>query len=157
MDQPPAIHSTFVIERAYPRSPEQVFEAFRDPAKKKRWYGESKGHDILEYDLDFRVGGREVLAARIKPGTPIAGAVLRWSQTFDDIRENCRIVFNQTLDIGDKRISCALITVEFRAMEAGCVLVFTHQAVFFEGADGPKMRQDGWAGLLEKLGKELES
>jgi hypothetical protein len=27
----------------------------------------------------------------------------------------------------------------------------THQAAFFEGADGPAMREDGWRKLLDKL------
>jgi hypothetical protein len=39
--------------------------------------------------------------------------------------------------------------------EKGTDLILTHQAAFFEGADGPKMRQDGWRKLLEKLAKEL--
>ena len=150
-----AIHSTFVIEKSYPKSPEKVFAAFSDAAKKKRWYGESRGHDIGEYKLDFRVGGHELLAVTMKPGTPIAGAVLRWAQTYDDIKENSRIVFSQTLDINGKRISVALITAEFRASKTGCDLVFTHQAAFLEGADGPQMREAGWKALLGNLEKEL--
>ena len=31
------------------------------------------------------------------------------------------------------------------------LLVLTHQAVFFEGADGPKLRQAGWRALLDRL------
>jgi hypothetical protein len=32
--------------------------------------------------------------------------------------------------------------------------VFTHQAAFFEGADGPQMREAGWHQLLARLGGE---
>ncbi|HVY88133.1 MAG TPA: SRPBCC family protein [Hyphomonadaceae bacterium] len=155
MAQQPAIHSTFVIEKSYPKSPEKVFAAFSDPEKKRRWYGESRGHDIGDYALDFRVGGNEVLAVTMKAGTPIAGATLRWAQTYDDISENHRIVFSQTLDINGKRISVALVTVEFRATKTGCDLVFTHQAAFFEGADGPQMREAGWKALLGNLDREM--
>jgi hypothetical protein len=31
----------------------------------------------------------------------------------------------------------------------------THQGAYFEGADGPKMREEGWKTLLDKLPKEL--
>ena len=155
--QPSAIHDTFVLEREYPKPPEKVFAAFRDPGKKRRWYAESEAHDILSYALDFRVGGAEVLQSRMKPGTPIAGAVLTWSQVFSDIVENRRIVFAQTLDRDNKRISCALMTVEILATSSGCRLVFTHQAAFFEGADGPQMRKMGWQALLENLGRKLEA
>jgi hypothetical protein len=39
--------------------------------------------------------------------------------------------------------------------EKGTDLIFTHQAVFFEGADGPEMREGGWRRLLEKPDAEL--
>lgn len=156
MEIPAAVHNTFVIERSYARPPEKVFAAFRDPAKKRRWYAQSEAHDVVSYELDFRVGGAETLAGKMKPRTPIPGTVLTWSQVFQNIIENRRIVFTQTLDFGDKRISCAVITAEFIPDGAGCKLVFTHQAVFFEGADGPQMREYGWKVLLDRWGKEAE-
>jgi hypothetical protein len=41
------------------------------------------------------------------------------------------------------------------AAEKGTNLIFTEQGAYFEGSDGPKMRQDGWRLLLESLAKEL--
>jgi uncharacterized protein YndB with AHSA1/START domain len=32
------IHSTFVIQRSYPATPERVSVAFADPAKKRGWF-----------------------------------------------------------------------------------------------------------------------
>jgi uncharacterized protein YndB with AHSA1/START domain len=155
MDTAPALHNTFVIEKQYPKAPAKVFAAFGDPAKKKRWYAAGGSHDVVSYTIDFRVGGREVLVGRMKPGTPIAGAMLTWSQTFEEVAENRRIVFTQTLDVGERRISCALITVEFVGEGAGCKLVFTHQAAYFENADGPQMREFGWRALLDAMGQSL--
>jgi uncharacterized protein YndB with AHSA1/START domain len=156
MAQLSTVHDTFVLEREFPKPPEKVFAAFSDPAKKRRWYAESAMHDILSYELDFRVGGAELLQSRMKPGTPIAGALLTWSQTFSDVVENRRIVIAQVLSRDNTRISCSLMTVEFVASGAGCRLVFTHQAAFFEGADGPQMRKMGWQALFDTLGRELE-
>jgi hypothetical protein len=45
--------------------------------------------------------------------------------------------------------------VELLPADRGTDLIFTEQAAFFEGADGPQMRQEGWAKLLESLAREL--
>ena len=37
----------------------------------------------------------------------------------------------------------------------GTRLTLTEQGAFFEGADGPDVREKGWRALLEALGKEL--
>jgi uncharacterized protein YndB with AHSA1/START domain len=150
------LHNTFVIEKDYPKAPDKVFAAFRDPAKKKRWYAAGGAHDVVSYNLDFRVGGAEVLVGKMKPGTPIAGQVLTWAQTYLDIAENRRIVFCQTLDVSERRISAALITADFVTQGAECRLVFTHQAAFFEPSDGPQMREHGWRVLLDQLANSLE-
>ena len=46
--------------------------------------------------------------------------------------------------------------IEFSDFAGGTKLVFTHQAAFFEGADGPQMREMGWRYLLEALAPALE-
>ena len=43
MEKLSVTHSTFVIERSYPTTPERVFAAFADPAKKRRWLAEGEG------------------------------------------------------------------------------------------------------------------
>lgn len=149
-------HNTFVIERTYPKGPAQVFAAFSDPVKKTKWYASGAGSDPVGYECDFRIGGREVMTRRMKPGTPIAGAVLTWAQTFDDIVPDARIVFSQTLDRDGVRISVALVTIELFAEGAGCKLVLTHQAAFFDGADGPQMREMGWGVLLDGIAGALD-
>jgi hypothetical protein len=37
----------------------------------------------------------------------------------------------------------------------GTELILTHQGAFFEGADGPEMREEGWRKLLERLNGEF--
>ena len=59
------------------------------------------------------------------------------------------------MSMGDKRISSSQATVEFVPKGKGTNLIFTEQGAYFEGADGPKMREDGWRLLLESLGKQL--
>ncbi len=151
------VHNTFVIERSYPVSPERVFAAFADPAKKRRWYGESRGHDVEQFDLDFRVGGTEQVRYRFKEGTPFPGMEITNEGKYHDIVPNQRIVQASSMALEGRRFSVSLVTIELLPNEQGTDLICTHQGAFFEGADGPEMRQAGWRQLLEKLATELSS
>ena len=157
MEEQTAIHSTFVVERSYPKPPELVFAAFADPAKKRRWFGESKGHDIEAFEMDFRVGGSEHSRYRFKEGTPFPGVALSNQGSYLDIVPNRRIVTASTMVLGDNRISASLVTVELLRTDQGTDLICTHQGTFFEGADGPQMREAGWRHLFDQLARELAS
>jgi uncharacterized protein YndB with AHSA1/START domain len=147
-------HSTFVIERSYACTPEQVFAAFADPGKKRRWFAEGEGFEIQEFEMDFRAGGSERARFRVSGG-PVSGMVCTNDTNYLDIVPNRRVVLAYTMTLGDKRISASLATFEFVPTEKGTDLVFTEQGAFFEGADGPEMRETGWRALLEKLAAEL--
>src|SRR5450755_2430871 len=155
MPEQSAIHSTFVVERSYPKPPEQVFAAFADSAKKRRWFAEGEHHDIEEFEMDFRVGGAERLRYRFKESTPFKGVVLMNEGNHLDIVPNRRIVTVSTMTMANKRISASLVTIEFLPTDKGTDLICTHQGTFFEGADGPQMREAGWRSLFEQLAKEL--
>jgi len=155
MEDPSVIHSTFVIERSYPVAPERVFAAFTDPIQKRRWFVESGGHEVEHFEMDFRVGGKERARFRFKEGTPLEGIACTNDASYQDIVPNRRVVLAATMTIGDKCISASLATFEFLRTEAGTDLVFTLQGAFFEGADGPQMREAGWRKLLERLAEEF--
>ena len=155
MQERSVTHSTFVIERSYPTTPERVFASFADPAKKRRWFREDSGLEVEEFKMDFRVGGIERSRFRSKEGSPLEGAAVTNDTTYQDIVPNRRIVIAYTMTIGDQRVSASLATFEFLPAEKGANLVFTEQAAFFEGADGPQMREEGWRKLLDQLAKEL--
>jgi uncharacterized protein YndB with AHSA1/START domain len=155
MAEQQVIHSTFVLERSYPNAPAAVFAAFADPAKKRRWYAEGSSHDIEDFQMDFRVGGAERARYRFKKGTPFEGVALTSDGRYQDIVPDRRVVLGSTISLGEKCISAALITFEFLPTDKGTDLIFTHQGAFFEGADGPQMREGGWRHLLDQLAKEL--
>jgi uncharacterized protein YndB with AHSA1/START domain len=154
MQQLSVIHSTFVLERSYPTAPERVFAAFADPAKKRRWFLEGGNNEVLEFEMDFRVGGSERARILYKEG-PIQGMTISNDIRYQDIVPNSRVVNTYNMTLGDKRISVSLVTLELAPTETGTDLILTHQGAYFEGADGPQMREQGWRHLLERLAKEL--
>jgi uncharacterized protein YndB with AHSA1/START domain len=152
LEKTSVIHNTFVIERSYPVPPERLFTAFANSAKKRRWFVEGDGHQVEHYEMDFRVGGKELARSRFsKDDSPLKGIACTAASSYLDIVTNARIVQASTMTIGEKCISASLATFEFLPSATGTDLIFTHQAAFFEGADGPEMRQDGWRKLLERL------
>ena len=142
-------HGTFVIERNYPVATERVFKAFSDPATKHRWFVDDEASGAEDFGMDFRVGGTERKHFSNKHG------VFTNDTVYLDIIPNQRIVFAYTMSMNDRRFSSSQATVELVAVEKGTNLIFTEQGAYFEGSDGPKMRQDGWRLLLESLAKEL--
>jgi len=150
MKERSVIHSTFVIERTYPAKPERVFAAFSDPNRKRRWYGEGEEAKLVFHELDFRVGGTERTRRRLKPGWEFTGETI-----YRDIVPNQRIVFSYNMSVGDTVISTSQATVELLPSETGTELIFTEQGAFYEGSDGPKMREEGWSLLLDRLGRSV--
>jgi|ERR1017187_3111481 uncharacterized protein YndB with AHSA1/START domain len=155
MQNPTTIHSTFVLERNFSAAPERVFAAFIDPAKKRRWFLGGESARIQNYELDFRAGGMETASILLPEGTPVAGLTCRSDTIYQNIVPNRRIVFASTMSIQGNCISASLVTVELLAAALGTDLILTHQAAFFEGADGPEMREDGWRKLIENLSAEI--
>ncbi len=150
-----AVHNTFVIERNYPATPERVFAAFADPVKKRRWFADSAGHQVEKFEMDFRVGGAERSRYSYKEGSPIPGGIITNDGWYLDIVPNSRIVCAHSMAFGDQPFSASMVTFEFVPAEHGTDLKLTHQGAFFEGADGPQMREAGWRSLLERLATEL--
>jgi uncharacterized protein YndB with AHSA1/START domain len=155
MTEPTVIHSTFVIERNYPVPPERVFAAFADPASKRRWFVDGGRHTVEHYEMNFSVGGQERACIRLGKDTPLEGVACTNDTRYLDIQPGRRLVFVATMSLEAKCISAALGTVELLPSETGTQLIFTHQAAFFEGADGPAMREAGWGKLLDSLAGEL--
>jgi uncharacterized protein YndB with AHSA1/START domain len=156
MEEQSVMHNTFVIERSYPKPPEVVFSAFADAAKKRRWFAEGHNHDVEEFAMEFRLGGIERARYRFREGTPFPGVALSHEGSYQDIVPSRRVVTASTMTLGDKRISASLVTIELLPTDKGTDLICTHQGAFFEGSDGPQMREAGWRKLFDHLARELE-
>lgn len=148
------VHNSFTLERSYPQPPDRVFAAFAQPARKRRWYAEGD-HEIQEFEMEFRVGGSERLHYRFKPGHPIAGSEIDNESTYQDIVADKRIVMTGRMTLNGKPIQIALVTFEFLPSGDGTDLVLTNQGTFIDWPGGDKMIEEGWRGLLSRVGAEL--
>jgi uncharacterized protein YndB with AHSA1/START domain len=144
MTQRSVTHATFTVERTYPAPPDAVFAAWADPSAKAEWFG---GGD---FELDFRVGGRE-----INRGGPDGGPVFTYDARYYDIVENERIVYAYEMHMGDARISVSLATIELTPADGGTKLVLTEAGAFLDGHDTPQQRESGTGSILDALGNAL--
>ena len=138
-------HSTFGLEREYAVPPARVFAAWSDPEAKSEWFGAS------DFELDFRVGGREV-----NRGGPEGGPVFTYDARYQDIVDGERIVYTYDMLMDDTRISVSVTTVEFEPSGDGTRLTYTEQCAFLDGHDTPEQREQGTGTLFEKLAQVLE-
>jgi len=154
MEQPKVVHSTFTLERKFPKPPEVVFAAFSDPAKLRRWFADSKSHETEEFTVDFKVGGTEYLRYKMTGG-PVAGLSIENKGSYQVIVPNERLVTATTMSVEGRPISASQVTIELLATSEGTDLLCTHQGAFFENSDGPQIREQGWRVLMDKLAAVL--
>ncbi len=159
MAEPKVVHSTFVVERSFPKPVETVFAALSKPEKVSQWFAEGERHDLLEFNLNFAEGGAQRLVYRMKEGTPVAGMVIDNEARFQEIVPNDRIVMATTMKFGGKRILASQITFELVASQKGTDLICTHQGAYFDGdsMQMAKRLEEGWNGLMDRLRKILEA
>jgi uncharacterized protein YndB with AHSA1/START domain len=148
MPERSVVHSTFTVERTYEPPPARVFAAWSNPALKGRWFGGGTDEAPVDFDADFRVGGTEQIRGD-------DGYLAR----FHEIVPDERIVFTYDLSFGGPLVSVSLATVEFRSTPdgSGTQLTYTEHGAFFDGHDDPELRKNGTGGMLDELGRWLES
>ena len=151
MSERSVTHATFTLERTYDAPSSKVFNAFADPAIKRRWFVEGEGWEVEEFTGEFKVGGIERSRFRFRGGAPV-----RNDTTYHDIVPNERIIFAYSMTIGDNRISSSLATLQFKPSGTGTQLVFTEQGAFLDGLDSAGPREEGWKELLDALGRALK-
>ena len=150
MSSAPVQHDTFVIERQLASPPARVFSAFADQKKKARWFGCVEGWDVAEHTLDFRVGGRELWR-----GGPPGDTPHRNDTYYHDIVPDERIVWSYAMQVGGRRISVSLATIELSPDGEGTNLRFIEQGVYLDGHDGLSERERGTKDLLDSLERTL--
>ena len=146
------VHATFSIERTYEAPVARVFKALSDVAAKSKWFSGLDGQwTLIEREMDFRVGGREVLKGRWE-----SGAVTLFDAVYLDIVPNERIVYAYNMHKDDKKLSVSLATMQLTSAGAERTkLLVTEQGAFLDAYDDAGSREHGTGILLDRLGASL--
>jgi len=146
-----AAHAAFHLTRSYPASPARVWKALTDVEAKSKWFAGAAGEwELIERQMDVRVGGGERLKGRWK-----GGVVSDFQAVYHDVIPDERLVYSYVMHINDQKISVSLATMELRAEGAGTTLAVTEQGVFLDGYDDAGSREHGTGLLLDLLGASL--
>ena len=130
LKSPTVTHDTFVIEQIYEASVTKVFRAWADPVRKavgSPARPTALGHG---YQLDFWVGGLEVLRSG-----PAGGPLYTYTAEFRDIIDEQRIVAATDMLADGPRISVTLVTLEFHRLGSATRLVLTEQGAYLDGKE----------------------
>lgn len=134
----------FTVERRYDARPARVFAAFADREIKQRWLGCDHVAAPVIDRLDFEVGGREISRGPADDGEHL------FEGTYLDIVPDRRFVFAFMMQVGGRKLSASIASVEILPDADGARLIFNEQGVYF-GEDGWAEREEGAAAGMDNL------
>jgi uncharacterized protein YndB with AHSA1/START domain len=145
------VHDTFRIERTFDAAVERVFAAFSNLEHKTRWFSGPASWHTARRELDFRVGGSEVLS-----GGPAGGALHTFVARYFDIVPNQRIIYAYDMFVGEQKLSVSLASIELTARGARRTeLTITEQGAYLDGVENGAERRAGTEKLMDRLGASL--
>jgi len=136
---------SLTIKRRFNAPPAEVFSAWIDPEKVKRWMGPGEVK-ALRVENDPRTGGRYRWVMQSPDGEEhdVSGV-------YREVIPNEKLVFTWAWKSTPERES--LVTLTFKSDSGGTLMTLTHEQFFDEEARD--RHQDGWSSALEKLDKYL--
>ena len=151
MSNPTHVNHVLQIERTFPASCEQVFQAWTDPTKLKRWFG-PEGFSTLVAEVDLRVGGKYLLGMQSADGQMnyITGI-------YREIQPPTKLVFSWQWaeEFDASRDDVMLVKIEFVSRGKNTQVILTHEQLPSETSK--EQHEAGWIGCfngLEKLFNE---
>jgi uncharacterized protein YndB with AHSA1/START domain len=146
------VHGQFSIDRTYSATPERVYAAWSELGAKAQWFIGPNTWRQTRRELDFRVGGMEVLEGAFGEDRTTA-----YHARFHHLVPGQRIVFDYDMYLGKVFHSVSLATVELTPTSSGCTqLRFTEQVAFLDGTTSASPREEGTATHLDRLGDYLK-
>ncbi len=143
-------HEIFSIEKIYQADSETVFSAWSNLDAKAQWFIGPGEWSVVKRELDFRVGGKEILHGRFPNGKETL-----YKAEYYNILPDKRIVFTYQMFLGENIHSISIASVEIESISSDeTMLTFTEQVAFLDGTigrEGLLSRKEGTMALLDKI------
>ncbi|MCG8653252.1 MAG: SRPBCC domain-containing protein [Pirellulales bacterium] len=133
-----------VLRRAYPASPEIVFQVWTNSEYMKQWFRPSKDFTHRFVEVDLRVGGRYRVAFEAPDGrVDVVGG------EFLEITPPGKLVYSWMWEEPNEHAGIpSRVTVEFLRRDGGTELVLTHELA---DAEMKQRHLEGWTGALDLI------
>jgi uncharacterized protein YndB with AHSA1/START domain len=137
------------LERTFAASPEDVFDAWTNPAVLERWWGIGEEGSSPGCDVDLRVGGRYVLRMR----DSASGEEHVVGGEYREVERPRRLVYTWSWQGGPDPGHVSVVTVEFRPEGDATTVVLEHAGLPDEGSR--ERHGAGWRGTMENLARRV--
>lgn len=146
-------HETICIERFFAASVNDVFNAWRDPEIKAKWFVGPSNCELYNRRVEFKSGGTEILHGNF-------GGKMEtlFTAHYHDIIDSQRIVYDYVMLLNREIHSVSLSTVEFQGDGNAAKLKYTEQIAFLDGTngkDGATARKEGTDAHFDRLQEYL--
>jgi uncharacterized protein YndB with AHSA1/START domain len=146
MSESATVHATLAFERMIPATADQVFAAYADVDKRKKWGAPSDNTALIYDQADFRKGGEDAFRCGSRSNPNIHGAT-----RYLDVVANRRIVSTETVSVDGRRLCVSLSTLELNPDGDHTKLKSTIQLISFVGQDMVRGHENGTNASLDNL------
>ena len=136
----------FNIERVFAVPQRTVFQAWADIEHKQNWFIGPETWTCTRRSFDFRIGGEEVLHGRFNDGMETL-----YTARYHLIETNQKLVYVYDMHIDGRHLSLSLASMELNEHPRGSRMLYTEQAVYFNGEDDTKSRMHGTTAHFDRL------
>ncbi|MGQ0831840.1 MAG: SRPBCC family protein [Microthrixaceae bacterium] len=131
------------LERLIDASPEEVFDAFTDPAAQREWYLDSADF-VVTSSVDLRVGG-----AWTTTFGPAGEAPYAEENVFTEVDRPARVAYRSTFWQPDGTSFDTDLVVTFEVRDGKTLLTILQSG--FEREQDRDDHQGGWPGFIDRL------
>lgn len=139
-----AATATVTVERRFPATPEQVYDAWLDPDRAGRWLFRTADGKLERCEIEPSVGGGFTIVER--RGDRLA----EHFGEYVELDRPRRIAFDFWTSFSDERTR---VTVDIAADGGAALLTLTHEGVW---TDYEARTREGWTTILERLARTLD-
>ncbi|MEO1100838.1 MAG: SRPBCC domain-containing protein [Pseudomonadota bacterium] len=146
MSNPIPIHSEFNVERLFKAPIDLVFHAWTDEKAKAHWFVGPAEWTEIKRTLEPKLGGVDILHGKLQGGMETL-----YTARYQAIRPDDLLVYVYDMHIDGAHLSTSLATVDLRAEGNATRMLYTEQAVYFDGEDGSESRRRGTSAHFDHL------